>query len=167
MIPTVTRVSPGRLLAVLTVIAAAAILLAVATGSTDTGFDDLWQILRGRGDAASENILLQLRGPRALAAFGTGAMLALAGVLMQVLLRNPLADPSLIGVSSGASAGASLAIVLGGGAVLAGSQFAGLSLVGVDVVSAAGLASELFSDRELKLSYGDAAFGAFLNQKCG
>ena len=48
---------------------------------------------------------------------------------MQGLFRNPLADPSLIGVSSGASAGASMMIVLGAGSVMQGAQFAGLSLV--------------------------------------
>lgn len=118
MIPNVTRVSPIWLLAALSVLAAAAILIAVATGSTDTGFNDLFQLLRGRGNAASENILLQLRGPRALAAFGTGAMLAIAGVLMQVLLRNPLADPYILGTSGGAAVAALAVMILGAGPLL-------------------------------------------------
>jgi iron complex transport system permease protein len=58
-----------------------------------------------------------------------GVCLAVCGAVMQGLFRNPLADPSLIGVSSGASAGASVIIVLGGGALLEGGQFLGLSTV--------------------------------------
>ncbi len=55
--------------------------------------------------------------PRALAAFGTGASLALAGVLMQVLLRNPLADPYILGTSGGAAVAALTAMIVGAGAV--------------------------------------------------
>ena len=59
------------------------------------------------------DIILRLRLPRALAAFGTGAALALAGALMQVLLRNPLADPYVLGTSGGAAVGALGAMLLG------------------------------------------------------
>ncbi len=51
-------------------------------------------------------LILQLRMPRVLAAFSVGALLSLAGALMQLLLRNPLADPYVLGVSGGAAAGA-------------------------------------------------------------
>lgn len=76
-------------------------------------------------------ILFSIRLPRVILAGLVGVCLAVCGTAMQGLFRNPLADPSLIGVSSGASAGASLMIVLGGGALLQGDQFAGLSLVAV------------------------------------
>lgn len=56
--------------------------------------------------APSADALWNLRYPRALSAFGVGALLAIAGALMQVLLRNPLADPYVLGVSGGAAAGA-------------------------------------------------------------
>lgn len=65
---------------------------------------------------AEARILWQLRLPRTLSAFVTGALLGLAGALMQVLLRNPLADPYVLGVSGGASVGALLALLLGAGA---------------------------------------------------
>jgi iron complex transport system permease protein len=81
-------------------LAAAALVLAVATGSSGFGWpetDSAWQIA------------LELRLPRAIAALATGGLLALAGVLMQVLLRNPLADPYILGLSGG-----SAAFVLGG-----------------------------------------------------
>src|SRR5690606_28751081 len=62
--------------------------------------------------APSAEILWQLRVPRALAAFAVGGLLALAGALMQVLLRNPLADPYVLGVSGGAAVGAMLALTM-------------------------------------------------------
>ena len=62
--------------------------------------------------ADSNDILLQLRLPRVLAAFAVGGLLALAGALLQLLLRNPLADPYVLGLSGGAAAGAMLFTVL-------------------------------------------------------
>ena len=64
------------------------------------------------------DVIWQLRVPRALAAFACGGLLALSGVLLQVLLRNALADPYILGVSSGASLGALTALTLGAGAAL-------------------------------------------------
>jgi iron complex transport system permease protein len=58
-------------------------------------------------------VVRQLRLPRALAAFACGGLLALAGALMQVLLRNPLADPYVLGISGGAAVGALAAMLLG------------------------------------------------------
>ena len=73
---------------------------------------------------------MELRAPRALAAFACGGLLALAGTLLQVLLRNALGDPYVLGVSGGASLGALLALAAGTGAMamnlsaLAGAVFA-------------------------------------------
>lgn len=64
------------------------------------------------------DIIWQLRAPRALAAFACGGLLALAGALLQALLRNALADPYVLGVSSGAALGALLAVVAGAGVAL-------------------------------------------------
>ena len=85
----------------------------------------------GSGGGLSQEglILFSIRLPRVLLAGLVGVCLAVCGTAMQGLFRNPLADPSLIGVSSGASAGASLMIVMGGGALLQGGQFTGLSVV--------------------------------------
>jgi iron complex transport system permease protein len=102
-------------------LAAAAILaigLAVAVGSADAGVADLLLRLRDADDPTARTIVLELRLPRALTAFATGAALALAGVFMQVLLRNPLADPYVLGVSGGAAT-AALAAMLAGVAGLA------------------------------------------------
>jgi len=62
------------------------------------------------------DVIWNLRAPRVFAAFACGGLLALAGALLQVLLRNPLADPYILGVSSGASLGALLALTAGAGA---------------------------------------------------
>ncbi|WP_247646535.1 iron ABC transporter permease [Deefgea sp. CFH1-16] len=73
------------------------------------------------------DVLLEIRLPRVLFAALAGGVLALAGATMQALFRNPLAEPGLIGISSGASLGAVCAIVLGGGsfAILAPAAFLG------------------------------------------
>jgi iron complex transport system permease protein len=92
------------LLSCLAVVAGLALALAGLCGSTGC--------LRPSGDPADIAMLLQLRVPRALTAFTVGALLAMAGALMQVLLRNPLAEPYVLGVSGGSAAGALLAMLL-------------------------------------------------------
>jgi iron complex transport system permease protein len=83
----------------------------------------------GGGDENTQitTIVLDIRLPRIILALLVGAVLAVLGTVMQGLFRNPLADPSLIGVSGGASVGASVVIVLVGGAMV--SPLAGLSLI--------------------------------------
>ena len=82
-----------------------------------------------QADSLDHQILLELRIPRMSTAFITGALLGIAGALMQVLLRNPLADPYILGVSGGASVAALLAIMAGAsGMALSGSAFAGALL---------------------------------------
>lgn len=85
------------ILSILALMGLLAFALAVMCGSSgcSTGF----------GSGAS-GMLWELRLPRALSAFAVGALLALAGALMQLLLRNPLADPYVLGVSGGAASGA-------------------------------------------------------------
>jgi len=77
----------------------------------------------------SADIVRGLRLPRALNAFATGGLLGVAGVLMQVLVRNPLADPYVLGVSGGAAVGALGAILLGAaGFGISGAAFAGAAV---------------------------------------
>jgi len=81
-------------------------------------------------EAAHAEIVLHLRLPRVIFGFLTGATLAVTGAAMQALFRNPLADPALLGVSSGAGLGAALALVTGLPALLAaGGLLPGLALV--------------------------------------
>src|SRR5262249_49138184 len=73
--------------------------------------------LLGAGDDAARSGMMEVRLPRLLAAFGVGGLLALAGVLLQALYRNPLADPYVLGVTGGASLGALLAMIAGAAVV--------------------------------------------------
>lgn len=93
----------------------ASLLFAGMTGSIHIPLSDIPGALRElrHGDAPSlAATLLELRGTRALTAFVTGAALSLAGVMMQALLRNPLADPYVLGISAGAAVGALFALLL-------------------------------------------------------
>jgi iron complex transport system permease protein len=96
--------------------------------------------LRPSWSAADEAILLQLRLPRVAGAALVGAALAVAGVLFQGLLRNPLADPFLLGTSSGAALGATIGFVIPG---VFAAQLLGFSLVAVLAFGGAMLAAGL------------------------
>lgn len=75
-----------------------------------------WQLLQTDLDGQiARDVVLSLRLPRTLAALAVGGLLAVAGALQQILLRNPLADPYILGTSGGASVGALLAMLLGAG----------------------------------------------------
>lgn len=107
------------------------LLLSAASGAVEIPLVELPRVVLGHSTAAEaelwRSIVLEVRLPRLLFAALAGAVLALAGAVMQALFRNPLAEPGLVGISSGASLGAVCAIVLGGGsfALLASSAFVG------------------------------------------
>jgi iron complex transport system permease protein len=110
----------------LAALAAAALAVSLALGSRTIAPLDLLRLLFAPDGSVDAQIVHQLRLPRALAAFGTGGLLAIAGALMQVLLRNPLADPYVMGASGGAAVGALGAMLLGAGGVLVqGGAFGG------------------------------------------
>lgn len=112
----------------LALISVGAMAVSLSVGSVDLS---LLQVLSALWDPtdSSAAVVRELRLPRTLAAFACGALLALAGALMQVLLRNPLADPYILGISGGAGIGALLAIFFGFGvAALNGFAFAGALL---------------------------------------
>lgn len=101
------------LYATLLLVALGSLGLALALGSQRVPLADVLRVLAGQAGGVQADIVLGLRLPRALAALSCGALLALAGALLQTLLRNPLADPYVLGVSSGASVGALIALWLG------------------------------------------------------
>jgi len=139
-------------------LALAVALLSLFSGSADLGAGHTLKALLGGADGAARSIVLDLRLPRVVAGFAVGSLLALAGVLLQALFRNSLADPYVLGVSGGAAVGAILAMSVGaamlpvqaaavGGALAAmigvyllarGGSTARLLLVGVAVASACG-----------------------------
>ena len=119
-------------------LAAGVVFGVLATGPLGVPPDALVAGLFGRGTTEAE-LALTLRGPRLLAALTCGAALAGAGAGFQILFRNPLAAPDLLGVSSGAGLGAALALLLGTGAVvIQGAAFiGGLATGGLAVACAA------------------------------
>jgi iron complex transport system permease protein len=111
---------------VLALLAVASLAMALAVGSVALTPADLLAAVGDGEPSLANQVLFDLRLPRALAAFACGGLLALAGALMQVLLRNPLADPYVLGVSGGASVGALLAMSVGLPlAIVNGGAFAG------------------------------------------
>lgn len=109
------------------------LLLAIAIGPVPFSLTEIFN----NESSQSVLILREIRVPRALLSALVGAVLAISGAVMQGLFRNPLADPSLIGVSAGASVGASIAILAGGylaealGGWLSVSTLSGLSLISI------------------------------------
>ncbi|MCM8594353.1 iron ABC transporter permease [Accumulibacter sp.] len=111
-----TRRRALLILAALAGLAQLCLSLALMVGSVPIGPIEVLGTLLGQGADTTREVVCSLRLPRALAGFACGGLLALAGALLQVLLRNPLADPYVLGISGGAGVGALLAIVVGLGA---------------------------------------------------
>ena len=107
----------------LALLALASGALALTVGSVHVPLAEVFATLLGNG---GNEVVRSLRLPRALSGFACGGLLALSGALLQVLLRNPLADPYVLGVSGGASVGALLAMLFGFAAAgINGLAFAG------------------------------------------
>lgn len=124
------------------------LLVAVTIGSVDLTVGEVYRVILFRlfgvgnpslyGDGtATGDIVWYVRLPRLVLALGVGVSLSVSGVVMQAIVKNPLADPYVLGVSSGASLGATLAIMTGLGSFL-GSNFVGImAFVGAFLVSLA------------------------------
>ncbi|MFT8346813.1 FecCD family ABC transporter permease [Gluconobacter oxydans] len=110
-----------------------AVIAALNIGATGVHLSALWHGTTDPDIRADRIVLLRIRGPRVVMSGLTGAALAVAGAVMQGLFRNPLADPGLIGVSSGAALATACMIVLGGPWLVSGAW-------GVWAIPAAGMA---------------------------
>ncbi len=124
------KLSPRPVLLALACCLVLAMLAASASGAVHISWFDFPRLLWGSllpGDLLLHNVLLDIRLPRVLFSAITGAALALTGAAIQALFRNPLAEPGLVGISSGAALGAVSAIVVasGGFLLIAGAAFAG------------------------------------------
>ena len=127
MTPPATNTFIGRVVWVvllLSVLAAAAALLGISVGSSGASPKEVLRVVVGSspdGDVLRD-ILWKIRLPRVLFAMAVGAALSLGGLVFQALLRNPLAEPYILGISGGAAIGAIIGILLGF------SRFPGVSL---------------------------------------
>ncbi len=106
------------LLCGLIVLATVTVFGAMALGSAAISIGDTIRAVGGDAPDHIRALVVDLRLPRALTAFGIGGLLAVAGVLMQVLLRNPLAEPYILGSSGGAAVAALLGMLLGWGSAI-------------------------------------------------
>jgi len=140
-----TRRRAFLFLCVLALAALASLFLALAVGGLTLGWREIGAALLGSGEGMAAQVVLDLRLPRALNTFACGGLLALAGALMQVLLRNPLADPYVLGISGGAAVGALAAMTLVFGLARGDGSWTQtrLLLTGVIVASGCGAAVAL------------------------
>jgi len=130
------RARAVRIWIALGIFAAAAIFFALWVGSSRIAPATVLRLVFLPDDGTASEVIHRLRWPRAMAAFATGGLLALAGALMQVLLRNPLADPYVLGLSGGSAVGALTAMILGLGSVLVGVGAFGGALLSMVIVFA-------------------------------
>ncbi len=108
-----SRPSTTLLFLLLIALALAVAGLGLLAGSTDVGMRAGLAALLGDPAEPAHTVVIELRAPRLVSAFAIGALLALAGVLLQALFRNPLADSYVLGVSGGAAVGALCALLAG------------------------------------------------------
>lgn len=104
---------PFWFLIILVVLLPVSVAISLVAGSVSIPASQWWEIVSGNGDTGAAQIVWDIRLPRAMAAVIVGGLLGLAGVLMQALLRNPLADPYVLGVSSGAAVMALFGLFIG------------------------------------------------------
>jgi len=109
---------PKRILAVslvLSLFLAISVWLGLSIGSTGQNLREVFVLLTGHGDSSSTmaNIVWRIRMPRVLLAALAGATLSLGGLVFQAILRNPLAEPYILGISGGSAIGAIIGILLG------------------------------------------------------
>ena len=110
---------------VLTLVLLVVMFLGISIGSTDSGVKAVFLVLLGKGtpDSILDTIIWQIRLPRVLLAALVGATLSLGGLVFQALLRNPLAEPYILGISGGSAIGAIIGILMGL------SRFPGVSMI--------------------------------------
>lgn len=136
------RLATPALFLLLIAVIAASFVISLTFGSVDYSRAQVWEVVQahlngGKGpDQAIDSIVWELRAPRGLLALIVGAGLALAGVTMQTLVRNPLADPYLLGVSAGASVGATAVLTFGALSSFGLYALSGGALIGALVATA-------------------------------
>lgn len=152
------------LLTLFLLLAPLCLLAGVAFGSVDLPLADVLRALAGRDSGLAADIVWQLRLPRTASAFACGGLLALAGALLQALLRNPLADPYVLGISGGAAVAALTAMLFGLAAAAVGFAAFGGALAAVGLVFVLGFSGGWNTLRLLLAGVVlSAGFGAFIS----
>jgi iron complex transport system permease protein len=156
---------PALRLLLLAAIAAASVLLAVRVGAVPLTLGEVADALRGRGEPTTVAIVQRLRVPRSVLAALVGGSLAAAGATFQALLRNPLAEPYVLGVSGGAAVGAVAVVALGVAqhtpAAVPAAAFAGAAAAMLLVLRIAASVQQALDTRILLLA--GVVVGAFFN----
>lgn len=121
------------------------ILAAITFGNADLTLKEVYSViaykmfhirgLSAYGEGPVHDVVWLIRFPRVLLALAVGAALSVCGVIMQAIVQNPLADPYVLGVSSGASLGATLAVMTGLGAFFGGNSVGILAFIGAMITS--------------------------------
>lgn len=119
------------------------LFLNLVLGSVSIPFNSVWNIICGNGDepVTWQNIIWKSRFPQALTALVAGSGLAISGLQMQTVFRNPLAGPSVLGISSGASMGVAFVVLLSGS--LGGVALSKLGFMGEIALSVAAIVGSL------------------------
>ena len=135
------------------------ILAAITFGNADLSLKDVYSVIAYKlfhikrlseyAEGAIHDVVWLIRLPRVLLALGVGMALSVCGVVMQAIVQNPLADPYVLGISSGASLGATLAIMLGVGGFLGGNSVGVTAFVGALVTSFAVIFIANMGERQL------------------
>ena len=138
-----TKISSALLLQTSVAVLIFLMLLNMALGSVNIPVNEVVRIVVGKGSENMiwQNILIRTRLPQTLVAISAGMALGVAGLLMQTLFRNPLAGPSVLGISSGASLGVAFVLLVAGQAF--GFSFARIGIWGDLAVTAASLGGAL------------------------
>ena len=153
-----------KVVLLLSVLVVAAALLGLSAGSVSVTPGEILEVLFGGGEEGHRSVILRLRLPRVLLALLVGGALGISGAVFQALLRNPLADPYILGVSGGAAVGSLMVMVLGLGAVwggVTGGALAG-ALLAIIVVLRIALSVGPALDTRILLLAG-VIVGAFFN----
>ena len=120
------------------------ICLSVTIGTVDISMKEVYEVilykLFGIGSSYSgtgpiSDVVWLIRMPRIVLAISVGAGLSVAGIVMQAIVKNPLADPYILGVSSGASLGATLSVILGFGSIFGSNSIGFMGFIGAFTIS--------------------------------
>jgi len=127
------RARPGRSVVLCVFLLVLAVGASFSVGAAAVPLEDVWAALGGGGSEDARIVMQELRLPRTVAAVVVGSALAVAGAIMQALVRNPLADPGVLGVNAGAAVAVAIAVSLLG--VRSVHAYAGFAFAGALIVT--------------------------------